>query len=116
MKNQRKSLRNNTSPIEAALKDGQDINVGLRIREVRMSSGLSIRALAGLSKLNVNTLSLIENGHTSPSVSTLQMIAQTLQVPISVFFEDNHDHRKVVHQIEGKRPRAEAVHPVEHLQ
>jgi uncharacterized cupin superfamily protein len=75
-----------------------------------MASGYSIRALAQLSKLNVNTLSLIENGHTSPSVSTLQLIAQTLQVPISTFFESDHDHRKVIYQHEGKRPHAAFTH------
>jgi len=101
---------NKTSPIEDALKNGNDINVGRRIREVRMGSGYSIRALAQLSKLNVNTLSLIENGHTSPSVSTLQLIAQTLQVPISTFFERDHDHKKVVYQHEGKRPHATFTH------
>jgi len=101
-----------TSPMEAALKNGNDVDVGRRIREVRMGSGYSIRALAQLSKLNVNTLSLIENGHTSPSVSTLQLIAQTLQVPISTFFESSQNDRKVVYQPEGKRPRATFTHGV----
>ncbi len=99
-----------TSPIADALKTGKDIDVGRRIREVRMGSGYSIRALAGLSKLNVNTLSLIENGRTSPSVSTLQLIAQTLQVPISTFFESNRGHKKVVYQRGGERPRAAFTH------
>ena len=72
--------------------------------------GLSLRALAELSGLNVNTLSLIENRHTSPSVSTLQLLAQTLQVPISSFFETNHGDKLVVHQKAGKRPRAEFTH------
>jgi transcriptional regulator with XRE-family HTH domain len=103
---------NNTSPIEDALSNGNNIDVGRRIREVRMGSGYSIRALAHLSKLNVNTLSLIENGHTSPSVSTLQLIAQTLQVPISTFFESEQDHRKVVYQHDGKRPHATFTHGV----
>jgi transcriptional regulator with XRE-family HTH domain len=101
-----------SSPMEAALNNRNDIDVGRRIREVRMGSGYSIRALAQLSKLNVNTLSLIENGHTSPSVSTLQLIAQTLQVPISTFFESNQDHRKVVYQPQGKRPHATFSHGV----
>ena len=97
---------------EAARNSGENIDVGRRIREVRMGSGYSIRALAGLSKLNVNTLSLIENGHTSPSVSTLQVIAQTLQVPISTFFESDHDHKKVVYQHPGERPHATFTHGI----
>ncbi len=57
-----------------------EIDVGQRLRELRATRGLSLRALAKLSSLNVNTLSLIENRRTSPSVSTLQQLAQTLQV------------------------------------
>jgi len=100
------------SPVTDTLNDGKDIDVGRRIREVRMGSGYSIRALAGLSNLNVNTLSLIENGRTSPSVSTLQVIAQTLQVPISVFFESDHGNKKLVHQRAGERPHATFTHGI----
>lgn len=105
-----KDVANTISSIDNAGGNGNNIDVGRRIREVRMASGHSIRALAKLSSLNVNTLSLIENGHTSPSVSTLQLIAQTLQVPISTFFESDHDHKKVVYQNEGKRPHATFSH------
>jgi len=86
------------------------IDVGHRVREIRMGRGFSIRALAELSNLNVNTLSLIENGRTSPSVSTLQLIAQTLQVPLSTFFETDHCDKKVVYQRRGNRPHAVFTH------
>jgi len=87
-----------------------NIDVGRRVREIRMSRGFSIRSLAESSRLNVNTLSLIENGRTSPSVSTLQLIAQTLHVPISAFFETDHGEKKVVHQYAGNRPHAVFTH------
>lgn len=87
-----------------------NIDVGRRLREIRMGKGLSIRALAESSELNVNTLSLIENGRTSPSVSTLQLIAQTLQVPISAFFETASSNKKVVYQRAGNRPHAVFTH------
>lgn len=87
-----------------------NIDVGRRLRELRMGRGLSIRALAEASELNVNTLSLIENGRTSPSVSTLQAIAQTLQVPISAFFETDDGNKKVVYQRSGHRPHATFTH------
>jgi transcriptional regulator with XRE-family HTH domain len=86
------------------------INVGRRLRELRTARDLSIRALAKKSGLNVNTLSLIENQRTSPSVSTLQQLAQTLQVSISTFFETNQGDKKVVHQKTGARPRAAFTH------
>jgi transcriptional regulator with XRE-family HTH domain len=102
--------KNIDSLITDSLTNGNNIDVGHRLREVRMSKGFSIRSLAEQSKLNVNTLSLIENGRTSPSVSTLQLIAQTLQVPISAFFETDHGDKKAVFQRMGKRPHATFTH------
>lgn len=86
------------------------ISVGQRLREIRVVRGLSMRALAEMSGLNINTLSLIENEHTSPSVSTLQQLAQSLQVPISEFFQTDHGSKKLVHQKQGKRPQVAFEH------
>ncbi|MCX6035730.1 MAG: cupin domain-containing protein [Chloroflexi bacterium] len=94
----------------AKSKPADEIDVGRRLRELRATRELSLRALAEQSGLNVNTLSLIENRRTSPSVSTLQQLAQTLQVPISAFFETDHGDRLVVHQKAGNRPRAAFTH------
>jgi transcriptional regulator with XRE-family HTH domain len=104
-KNNRKTIG---SPIAEAV-DGE-ARVGERLRALRAEMRISIRALAERSHLNVNTLSLIENGRTSPSVSTLQQIAQALQVPISAFFEDGHGDRKVIFQKRGQRPRTAFAH------
>ena len=78
--------------------------VGQKLREIRMNQGLSLRALAELSGLNVNTLSLVENGKSSPSVSTLQQMAQALKVPISAFFESEPREQKVVFTPANLRP------------
>lgn len=87
-----------------------EINVGSRLRELRAGRGLSMRVLAEKSGLNVNTLSLIENQRTSPSVSTLQQLAQALQVSISTFFETDQGDKQVVHQKAGARPRVAFTH------
>lgn len=97
------------TPITSSL-PYDEIDVGRRLRELRAWSGLSLRALAEKSGLNVNTLSLMENQRTSPSVSTLQQLAQALKVPISTFFETDHVDRLVVYQKDGNRPRAEFKH------
>jgi transcriptional regulator with XRE-family HTH domain len=77
--------------------------VGHQLRTMRKLRRLSIRALAKLSGLSVNTLSLIENGKTSPSVSTLHQIAQSLDISISAFFENEHPKRRVSYQRAGER-------------
>jgi quercetin dioxygenase-like cupin family protein len=79
---------------------------------LRAGAGLSIRALAEMSGLNVNTLSLIENGKSSPSVSTLQQLAAALGVPITEFFVTEVGDKKVVYQKDSKRPRALFEHGV----
>jgi transcriptional regulator with XRE-family HTH domain len=87
-----------------------EIDVGRRLRELRLERGLSIRALAGQSNLNFNTLSLIENGRTSPSVSTLQQLAKGLEVPITVFFEAGLPKSHVSYLKAGQRRKAAFAH------
>jgi len=77
--------------------------VGQRLRALRKARDLSIRSLAEQSGLSVNTLSLIENGRTSPSVSTLHQLAQSLNVSITAFFEGEQQKKRVVYQKAGER-------------
>jgi len=86
------------------------VDVGSRLRVLRTEQGLSLRLLAERSGLNVNTLSLIENGRTSPSVSTLQQLARALSVPIAAFFETDDAVQNIVFQKDGQRPRAAFAH------
>jgi transcriptional regulator with XRE-family HTH domain len=87
-------------------------SLGNRLRDLRRQQGLSLRALAEKSGLSANTLSLIENGKTSPSVATLQQIAIALNIPITAFFESKvvrdpviftrHDQRNANPFVHGK--------------
>lgn len=104
----RRNGKGTTGPIVAP--PPREIGVGERLRAIRIRHGLTIRALAERSGLNVNTLSLIENGRTSPSVSTLQQLAQSLNVPVTAFFESDEGTRRVVFQKHGERPRAAFAH------
>jgi transcriptional regulator with XRE-family HTH domain len=78
-------------------------SLGNRLRELRRQQGLSLRALAEKSGLSANTLSLIENGKTSPSVATLQQIALALSIPITSFFEIQVNHEPVIFTQNNKR-------------
>jgi transcriptional regulator with XRE-family HTH domain len=80
-----------------------DVDVGGRIRTIRLVRQFSLRALAEESGLNVNTLSMIENNKSSPSVSTLQALAGALNVPLTAFFETNEPKSKVAfHKANGQ--------------
>lgn len=84
--------------------DTAEVRVGERLRELRQQKNLSVRALAAHSGLAINTLSMIENGKTSPSVSTLQILARALDVPIATFFERPTVEKQVVHVHCKRRP------------
>ena len=99
------------SPLASEISDSA-IDVGARLRTLRTGAGLSIRALAEMSGLNVNTLSLIQNGKTSPSVSTLQQLASALGLPVTEFFVTERGEKTVVYQQVGGRPRALFEHGI----
>jgi transcriptional regulator with XRE-family HTH domain len=66
--------------------DAVSVDVGSRLRELREVHGMSMRALAVKSGLSANALSMIERNKTSPSISTLHKLADTLGVSITAFF------------------------------
>ncbi len=69
--------------------------VGQRIRQLREQRGLSLRALASQASLSINAISLIERGEASPTVSSLQLLAAALGVPVTAFFEPEHEQTVV---------------------
>ena len=81
----------------------KNVAVGPRIRELRTEKRLSLRALAQLSGLSTNAISLIERGDNSPTVSSLHNLASALNVPITAFFEQQ-GNGQVIHLKKEQRP------------
>lgn len=77
-------------------KEAVSIDVGGRLRELREERELSMRALARMSGLSANALSMIERAKSSPSVSTLYKLAEAMEVPITSFFRTEIHKNKVV--------------------
>ena len=98
------------SSTSAVIDSTGQVNVGRRLRELRAERDLSIRALAEKSGLAINTLSLIENNKTSPSVSTLQQLAVALEVSITAFFETGAPRHSVAHVKANQRTSANFAH------
>jgi len=101
-------VENNTKPLDPGERDSEslpaELVVGMKIRQLRNQNRLPLRALAELSGLNINTLSLIENGKSSPSIGTLHQLARALKVPINAFFEIDPLPRHVVFTSHDSRP------------
>ena len=57
--------------------------LGERVRAVRTERGLTLQAVAKLTKRSVSLLSQIETGKVSPSFASMRIVADALGVPLS---------------------------------
>ncbi|MFT3894554.1 MAG: cupin domain-containing protein [Anaerolineales bacterium] len=76
--------------------EAPSVNVGDRLRELRISREMSLRVLAMKSGLSIHTLSMIEKGKTSPAISTLYKLAEALDVPLTFFFNPDNNRKQVI--------------------
>ena len=60
--------------------------VGAHIRQLRTDRGMSVRRLAAQTDFSPSFISQVENGLVSPSISSMQKIADTLGVTLGEFF------------------------------
>lgn len=88
------------------------VDVRQRLREIRTNYGLTIRDLAKKNGLNINKLSIIENGKASPSVETLQQLSFAPEAPTTAFFEDNTPKNKIAHYRTNQRSSITFTHGV----
>lgn len=64
------------------------MNIGVTIRGFRLQKGMSQGDIEKRTGLLRCYLSRVENGHTIPSIETLQKIAAALDLPLSQMFDD----------------------------
>ncbi len=64
------------------------MNIGVTIRGMRLQRGMSQGDIEKRTGLLRCYLSRVENGHTVPSLETLQKIAGALDLPLSQLFND----------------------------
>jgi len=70
--------------------------IGHEVRTLRKKLGITGSDLASATGISLGMLSKIENGNTSPSLTTLQALAQALGVPVTAFFRRFEEHRNAV--------------------
>lgn len=71
------------------------MNIGGKIRGLRVAKGLTQEELADRSELSKGFISQLENNLTSPSIATLIDILTCLGTDLKAFFSDSEDNQVV---------------------
>jgi transcriptional regulator with XRE-family HTH domain len=79
-----------------------EVAIGREVRAFRKQKEITVAELASMTGLSIGMLSKIENGNTSPSLSTLQTLANALSVPLTSFFRRFEEQRSAVHTKAGE--------------
>ena len=67
--------------------------IGVCVRQLRRRIGITVSELAASAGLSGGMLSKIENGQISPSLASLQGLANALNVPLTTFFSTFEEKR-----------------------
>ncbi|MBA3325936.1 MAG: helix-turn-helix transcriptional regulator [Rhodobacteraceae bacterium] len=84
-----------------------ELAIGREVRAFRRQQGLTVADLAGVTGLSIGMLSKIENGITSPSLTTLQILSHAFSTPITLFFRRFEERREVQHVKAGEHVEIE---------
>lgn len=79
-----------------------EVAIGREVRAFRRKQEITVADLSATTGLSIGMLSKIENGNTSPSLTTLQTLANALSVPLTAFFRGFEETRMAVHTKAGE--------------
>ena len=79
-----------------------EVAIGREVRAYRRQQQITVAELSAITGISIGMLSKIENGNTSPSLTTLQNLANALSVPLTSFFSRFEEHRQAVHTRAGE--------------
>lgn len=87
---QRKKNAESTAPAERRVAPAdashRQLDIGQRLKELRLEMKLSIRGLADAAGLTHSTIAQIEANKVSPSIGSMKRILDVLNMPLSAFF------------------------------
>lgn len=81
--------------------------IGREVRQFRRAQGMTVADLAQATGLSIGMLSKIENGQTSPSLTTLQALSHAFSCPITAFFRGYEERREASHVRAGEHVEIE---------
>jgi len=79
------------------------MQLGSKIRDLRLRRGMTVQRLADASGLSKGFVSQVENGHTSPSLDSLRHLAAALEAPAAWLVLEDDTPARVVRAHERAR-------------
>jgi transcriptional regulator with XRE-family HTH domain len=92
-----KTLTQDPHALRETREKNLEVAIGRQVRELRKRQRMTGSELAGQAGLSVGMLSKIENGVISPSLTTLQILANALRVPLVQLFSGYEEPRGAMH-------------------
>jgi transcriptional regulator with XRE-family HTH domain len=80
-----------------------EIDLGARIRALRLARGQTLKELAGRAGVTESFLSQVERGVASPSIASVQRIARALGQSIAELFAEPESHGELVRVSDRRR-------------
>ena len=96
---QRRGKGENANPDLAA----NDLRIGMKLKHARLVKKLRLTDVAALTGLSESLISKVENNRTTPSLSTLHLLAKALGTNIAALFDGQTGTYQVVMR-RGQRP------------
>ncbi len=95
-------LNQNPHGLKTAKEKKLEVAIGRQVNAYRKKLGLTIAELAETAEISLGMMSKIENGMTSPSLTTLQQLSNALGIPISDFFSRFEQEHEAVYVAAGE--------------
>ncbi|MBQ4251622.1 MAG: helix-turn-helix transcriptional regulator, partial [Erysipelotrichaceae bacterium] len=73
------------------------MDLGKRVKQLRIKSGMTLEELASRTELTKGFLSQLERNLSSPSIATLEDIVEVLGVSLADFFRDSDETAKITY-------------------
>ncbi|MDF1804654.1 XRE family transcriptional regulator [Thalassovita sp.] len=90
-------LTQNPHAVKEQREKNLEVAIGRQVRELRKRQRMTGSDLAAQTGVSVGMLSKIENGVISPSLNTLQALADALRVPLIQLFSGFEEQRGAMH-------------------
>ncbi|MCV6596828.1 MAG: helix-turn-helix domain-containing protein [Mangrovicoccus sp.] len=91
------ALKQDPHKIRERKEKNLEVAIGREVRAFRHQQDMTVADLAEKTGLSLGMLSKIENGNTSPSLTTMKILADALSVPLTAFFRRYEERREAVH-------------------